>query len=179
MVSDKMLGKIQEQINHLAPTLQLFVEESIQPSVSDCENLQKQLTKLNECLAVYKYHKQEKEISPSFSIHAQVSKQNIPDLKTEEISSAIKDSISNTEVINEPAKILEPMSIAINDKFRFINELFKQNNGEYNIAIEQLNTLNNWSESEIYLNSLKSIYNWKDSSEVVILFYSLSKKRFV
>ena len=178
MVSDKMLVKIQSQINVLAPTLDLFVEDSIQPSVSDCESLQIQLTKLHEYLAVYKYHKLEKELSPSFKIHAQVSKQNINDIKSEISLSENKEFIPQDDLI-ENTKVFEPMSIGINDKFRLINELFKQNGGEYNIAIEQLNALNNWNESELYLNSLKTIYNWKDNSEGSILIYTLCKKRFL
>jgi hypothetical protein len=61
MAIDKILVKIQGQIHELAPTLELFVEDSIQPSVDDCRNLQQQLTKLQEFIAVYKYRKQKKK----------------------------------------------------------------------------------------------------------------------
>ena len=70
------------------------------------------------------------------------------------------------------------MAIGLNDKFRFINELFSQNPAEYNIAIEQLSGLNTWAEADIYMNSLKSLYAWRDSQETVKQFYSIVKKRF-
>ncbi|MBL7930637.1 MAG: hypothetical protein JNL60_01980, partial [Bacteroidia bacterium] len=54
MATDKVLLKIQNQIKDLAPTLELFVDENVQPSVMDCNTLQKQLTELQENLAVYK-----------------------------------------------------------------------------------------------------------------------------
>ena len=47
-----------------------------------------------------------------------------------------------------------------------------------NVAIEQLGNLNTWAEGEAYLNSLKTLYHWKENSEVVNYFYSLVKKRF-
>ncbi len=190
MSIEKVLHKIQSQINDLTPTLELFVDETIQPTVDNCEKLQKQLIEIQENLAVYKYNKINKEISPSFSIHAKVSEKESPKEKIEEIKKEIKVTIheERPEILQpkiEPKveeadelKNAQPMVIGINDKFRFINELFKQNNSEYNIAIEQLNALKNWSDSEIYLNSLKSLYEWKDNDEVANQFFSVAKKRF-
>jgi len=77
------------------------------------------------------------------------------------------------------AKELPKIAININDKFRFINELFAANVTEYNIAIEQINAVANLSELNNYLNGLKSIYEWKDDSEVVKNLYALAQKRFL
>jgi hypothetical protein len=182
MSLDKTLSKIQEQINELAPALELFVEESIQPSVKDCETLQAMLTKLQEKLAVYKYYKMEREISPSFSIHAKVSEIT---KKDKVVSPAANETTLMNEhtdevkpVTSTPANHL-PLSFGINDKFRFVNELFKQNMAEYNIVVEQLNSMNSWQDSETYLNSLKPIYSWKENSEVLNLFFAQVKKRFM
>ncbi len=194
MSLEKVLHKIQSQINDLTPTLELFVDETIQPTVDTCEKLQQQLVQLQENLSVYKYNKINKEISPSFSIHAKVSEKELPKEKVEEIKNDIKVTINEekpeivqpkiepkaevkTEEVNE-TKIILPMLIGINDKFRFINELFKQNNSEYSIAVEQVNALKSWRDTEIYLNSLKTLYEWKDNNEVANLFFSIAKKRF-
>jgi hypothetical protein len=188
MLLDKVLGKIQGQIHELAPILELFVEDSIQPSVNDCDKLQAQLIKLQENLAVYKYNKQERELSPSFNLHSKVSEQNAVIEKKEEIKAiVIEETKSNveekTDEIKEektvPQKVSMPLLIGINDKFRITNELFNQNSGEYNVAIEQLSGLLTWAEAELYLNSLKTLYNWKENSEVVGYFFSLVKKRLV
>lgn len=209
MTTDKVLSKIQLAINDLAPTLELFVDENIQPSAEDCEKLQEQLCHLQENLAVYKYNKQNKELSPSFNIHAKLSEKEAQVEKlaevVEEIKLAVKieegEKIEIKEVIPEPVKkeiVSEPLNIEVipeplkkesgapktllviglNDKFRFMNELFSQNSLEYNIALEQLNNLVNWNETEIYLNSLKHVYDWKDTNEAVKHFYSLAKQRF-
>lgn len=198
MSPDKILHKIQLQIDALAPTLELFVEHTIQPTVSSCEELQKQLSELQETITVYKYLKQNKELSPSFNIHARVSEKEIvaevvsePKVEIQETPnvSEIKASISeplpplSPELLPEPEKAEAEaprkfIQVALNDKFRFINELFSQNPSEYGIAIEQLNNSKTWSESEVYLNSLKTLYNWKENSDLVKLLYNTVKKRF-
>lgn len=84
------------------------------------------------------------------------------------------------ETIVKPSvhKELPKLTISINDKFRFINDLFAANAGEYAIAIEQLNTVNTREEASTYLKGLKTIYNWDEESEMVKKLYSLTEKRF-
>lgn len=191
MSLEKILHKIQSQINDLAPTLELFIDETIQPSVESCETLQDQLIKLQENIAVYKYKKINNEISPSFNIHAKVSEtpvviEKIPELQTEKTPEPIQEKVQEkieiadikTEVVETENKIFSPISIGINDKFRFINELFKQNGSEYGIALEQLNSLKSWNDTEVYLNSLKNLYNWNETNDVVKYFFSIAKKRY-
>ena len=184
MSIEKVLHKIQSQINDLAPTLELFIDETIQPSVDSCEKLQQQLTLIQENLAVYKYNKVNKEISPSFSIHSKVSEKELPKEQIKELVKEIKTVIIEEKLEQPKFEALEeknniqPFVIGVNDKFRFINELFKQNNSEYNIAIEQLNALKTWQDTEIYLNSLRTLYEWKNNNEVAAYFFSVSKKRF-
>ncbi len=83
------------------------------------------------------------------------------------------------QVIETPvAKELPKIAISINDKFRFINELFAANAVEYNIAIEQINAVSSLAELNNYLNGLKQIYTWKEDNEVVKNLYALAQKRF-
>ncbi|PBQ32609.1 hypothetical protein CNR22_12790 [Sphingobacteriaceae bacterium] len=246
MSTDKILQRIQIQIDELTPTLELFVDDTIQPSVADCEQFQKILTGIQENVAIYKYNKLNKEISPSFNIHAKLSaatgeKEVAKAIETENKTPAttedlqqIKETVKfeaeekkeaklqTPESLNkeenekskiEPPKIdpdnyrgikmetqktesgqitfpktettsfdaskpKPPLAIGLNDKFRFMNDLFGQNSSEYNIALEQINSVNNWNEAEIYLNSLKNVYEWDPKEEVVKYFYSLVKKRF-
>lgn len=105
----------------------------------------------------------------------------VEEIKTPVIEKAKEPMIERVQpqVIETPvAKDLPKMAININDKFRFINELFAANSTEYNIAIEQINAVANLSELNNYLNGLKSIYAWKDDNEVVKNLYALAQKRF-
>jgi hypothetical protein len=190
MSLEKVLQKIQSEIKDLRPTLELFFEDTIQPSVNDCENLQKQLTQLQESLAIYKYQKQNKELSPSFTLHAKLSEVEITEeknmtpaaesKKTREENKTAEESEKTAEYQEKPAGNKAPSRITVNlnDKFRFINELFAQNTSEYNIAMEQFNNLRNWNDAEIYLNSLRSLYSWEEDKDIVKYFYTLIKKRF-
>lgn len=192
----KILHKIQSQINELAPVLEIFIDETIQPSVKDCENLQCQLSLLQEQVAVYKHNQANQELSPSFAIHSKVSKTEMHGIKyenTQGLNSNLKEDkmisespvFKNTEIIVESTiqqvsseNIVKPINISLNDKFRFINDLFVKKPEEYNLVIEQLNNLKTYNDCEIYLSSLKKLYGWNDDNEVVNLLYALVKKRF-
>ena len=76
-------------------------------------------------------------------------------------------------------KTYPKLAINLNDKFRFINELFAGNTNEYNIAIEQLNNVDSMDEASAYIKGLKSIYNWDDNHEMVKNMNGLIQKRFV
>jgi len=188
MSLEKVLQKIHGEIKDLAPSLELFLDETIQPSVDDCEKLQKQLTELQENVSIYKYNKLNKEISPSFNIHAKVSqKENeVKPVRAAEEKEKTRNTENSEDAHLSDEHTPQPSSrkrypnlaINLNDKFRFINELFAQNNSEYHIALEQINNLKNWSDTEIYLNSLKNLYEWRDNAEVVKYFYRVVKKRF-
>lgn len=197
MAIEKILANIQTEINDLMPTLELFVQHKIHPSVNDCDSLKIQLASLQEQLAVYKHLKQNKELSPSFNIHAKVSEMQSEKIVTEE-KRIVPEQTTRTQLPEEkieskqqeivvpptPINVVENKSnhkkivLGINDKFRIINELFKQNQTEFNIAVEQLNTLPNWEEAEVYLGELKHVYFWNEKNETVKLFYNLASKRF-
>jgi len=93
----------------------------------------------------------------------------------------VAPAVSQPEVVIKPTehKTLPKLSISINDKFRFINDLFAGNANEYNIAIEQLNTVDTPDEAGAYLKGLKSIYNWDEENEQVKRLFSLTEKRFL
>jgi hypothetical protein len=184
MPLEKMLQRIQAQIADLGNLSEPFLEENIQPSVGECDKLSAHLHQLLECLAVYKHHKHDNELEPSFNIHAKISEKQ-PAITQESASpvtpvhkSPVVEQAKVPETETQPQKTRPPLTIGINDKFRFINELFSQNSSEYNIVLEQLANLNSWHETDIYLSSLKNVYGWKDSNEVVKYFYSVVKKRF-
>lgn len=71
------------------------------------------------------------------------------------------------------------LNIGVNDKFRFIKELFEGNAQEYSIAVNQLNNIINKQEAQLYIDSLKKIYRWQDDNECFISFIEITNKRFL
>ncbi len=76
-------------------------------------------------------------------------------------------------------KELPKMGISLNDKFRFINDLFASNATEYHIAVEQINAIDSLNDLTNYLNGLMTIYGWQENNDVVKQFFMLARKRFI
>jgi hypothetical protein len=198
MAIEKVLIKIQTQITDLVNNLEDFVQPNVQPSSQECEQLKFQLAHLQDLLAVYTHLKHDKELSPSFNIHSKVSN-TAPDVNlTEQPDSKIKEpgkqeevevkpiekEVESVEKTNEP-KALQTNSVSgikltlgINDKFRVINELFKQNANEYNIAMEQFNSISTHQDAETFMASLAELYGWNEKSDTVKFFYTLVRSKF-
>ena len=184
MSIEQTISKLQQLIHETLPNLELFVDGNVQPTAHECDNLQKQLTELQDKLSVYKHLKTHKELSPSFGIHSKVSEavdikneiKATEEIKKEPVIEKIKTNEPSLDIDKEgSAKKLE---IALNQKFQFINELFNQNNTEYSLAIDQLNNCASWADTESYLLGLRSVYNWKDQNETYKRLIELCKKRF-
>jgi len=77
----------------------------------------------------------------------------------------VKDDNSIASKVN-PTEIRDlKMAIGINDKFLFINELFKGDPSVYNQAIDNLNTVNGMQEATATIESYRNEYAWADNSE--------------
>ena len=112
MILDKTLARIQSQINELVPALEMFVDESVQPTVRECESMQHMLVKLQENLAVYTFHKKEKELSPNFNLHAKVSSQNKTEVieeKAPEPVVEVKEEVKDVSVESRSIHFLHGM----------------------------------------------------------------------
>ena len=68
--------------------------------------------------------------------------------------------------------------IGINEKFLFINELFKGNIKEYGDMLQNLDTAENEEEMNIVMQPLAEKYNWNEQSLAYITLSDLLKKKF-
>ena len=188
MPVEKSISKIRAQIDALRPYLDTFSDPAQRPGAEDCLALQRLLWELGDHLSVYKFARQNSEVSPNFSLHAHISEaaetiksEAVPEpAPAPETPAAAETKLKKVEP-EEPAppiRAMKPLQIGLNDKFRFINELFAHNDAEYHIAVEQLGGLQTWAETDLYLNSLRNLYGWQDNQEAVKYFYSLVRKRF-
>ena len=83
------------------------------------------------------------------------------------------------EVLKEsPVRDLRK-AVGINDKFLFINELFRGDENMYERCIKTINNFNIYPEAEYWITrELKVKLGWKDDSETAAHFYNLVKRRF-
>ncbi|UPK71149.1 hypothetical protein [Chitinophaga filiformis] len=77
-----------------------------------------------------------------------------------------------------PVKDLR-QAIGINDKFQFIQELFRGDVDTYERSVKTINELNSLQEAEYWIErELKIRQGWVDDNRTVRQFYNLVKKRF-
>ncbi len=69
-------------------------------------------------------------------------------------------------------------SIGLNDKFAFINDLFKGNLNEYTDAVEQLDQIQMQYEAQRVFGQLSVKYGWSKEDDTVARFLDLIEKRF-
>ena len=70
-------------------------------------------------------------------------------------------------------------AVGINDRFLFINELFRGDENMYERCIKTINSFNIYPEAEYWINrELKVKLGWNDDSETAAHFYRLVKRRF-
>ncbi len=70
-------------------------------------------------------------------------------------------------------------AIGINEKFNFINELFKGSLQDYNVAINELNNAQNWELAQELLSILSQKYNWAENLEASNKFGDLIIRKFL
>ncbi|MCF6406721.1 hypothetical protein L3C95_27735 [Chitinophaga filiformis] len=77
-----------------------------------------------------------------------------------------------------PVKDLR-QAIGINDKFQFIQELFRGDVDTYERSVKTINEMNSLQEAEYWIErELKIRQGWVDDNRAVRQFYNLVKKRF-
>ncbi|RYY54249.1 MAG: hypothetical protein EOO09_14985 [Chitinophagaceae bacterium] len=79
---------------------------------------------------------------------------------------------------DSPVKDLRK-AIGINDRFSFINELFRGDEAMYERSIKTINGFNIYPEAEYWITrELKTKLGWNPENEAVLHFDSLVKRRF-
>ena len=183
-------NQMMQQMAELKKFFGLF-EQQEHLTPNECEQFLEEATKLNRYLSVYAHLMKQNAVSSDIDVHLKIM-QAVE--KKEEIQQEIplaKNSPAKTEIIIDGEKdpkaeewksdaVLntKKIEIAINDKYRIINELFGGSQIEFNAATQQLNATQTWEETLLYLNSLKPVYNWKDTNDLVKIFYAIAQKRF-
>jgi hypothetical protein len=199
MQTEILQKQLQSSLQELKTAIEKF-EKHPSPSTQYAEQLHTALHVSNKLVSAYLVLKEHKDISPDLNLHIKLM--NVP---TPEEKNAIVEPIKEQIAVSESAPVNQEkitdkldydkaatqaseikvekefpkIAVNINDKFRFINELFASNATEYNIAIEQINTTQSLDELNNYLKGLASIYSWKEEEEVVKTLTSLAKKRFI
>lgn len=106
------------------------------------------------------------------------------DVMVEEAPASINDRLKEekvelgTTLVDTPVKDLK-RAISINDRMRFINELFRGDETMYERSIKTINSFHIYAEAEFWIQrELKVKLGWDTSLELVKNFDQLVKRRF-
>jgi hypothetical protein len=202
MPTDILLKQLNSSLAELKASIEKF-EKHTSPSTQYAEELYNSINASNKMVSAYLVLKEKKDVSPDLDLHIKLMAVPTPQEKAvivdvEPIIETKPIEVKETPQVEPVIEIkpIEPITPAasvqevsvkkeypklivnINDKFRFINELFKTNSNEYHIAIEQLNAVNSLDEANAYLKGLKEIYGWDEENEMVKKIIGLTHKRF-
>ncbi len=118
----------------------------------------------------------------------------IPTLSQQTISREVNDSGLQSESLNDKLKTVKTelserlkeapvkdlrKAVGINDRFLFINELFRGDESTYERSIKTINSFNIYAEAEYWINrELKVKLGWSNDSATVQQFDHLVRRRF-
>lgn len=158
VVAEEIKKEIKEEEPVVIPVVNAKAKNESQPEFH--------FDPMNE-IPTFSQHRIGKEINEA--IEQQLSLNDRLKENRTEVMHAIKDT---------PIRDLRK-GIGINDRFVFINELFRGDEPMYERSIKTINSFNIYPEAEYWMNrELKIKLGWDDTREIVTHFYQLVKRRF-
>jgi len=100
--------------------------------------------------------------------------------QTEILNEKLKEERTEVVTALQEAPIRDlKKAIGLNDRFLFVNELFRGDENMYERSLKTINGFNIYPEAEYWIQrELKVKLSWPDNSETVKLFDQLVKRRF-
>jgi len=117
---------------------------------------------------------------PTFSQHTLHKEVNESVSQQESLNDRLKENKTELMQVLKDSPIRDlRKAIGINDRFVFINELFRGDEVMYERSIKTINSFNIFPEAEYWMTrELQIKLGWDDSKELVQHFYQLVKRRF-
>lgn len=135
---------------------------------------------VEEPVVTDKKSKTKKSTVDLFSAHSTVADKFKDEKKSinDKLFGAHTDKSIAAKLQKNPIKDLKA-AIGINEKFKFINELFEGNLQKYNDGITKLNAFKNSDEATGFLSSLKSEFLWDENTEAFQELNDLILRRYL
>jgi hypothetical protein len=168
---------VEEKIVEVLQVNKDDIEAELEEIKKNAENLQK-ISVQNKPQIVF-----EEEL-PIANDKIEEIKKEVNDAVAASSSTSINDRLKQSKIdlgdtlTEAPLRDLKK-AIGINDRFLFINELFRGDEAMYERSIKTINSFSILPEAEYWIQrELKIKIGWKDKSEVVLQFDQLIKRRF-
>ena len=111
--------------------------------------------------------------APTLADRFQTEKKSVNDhLTTEADDNSLGNRMQKSQITDLKS------AIGINDKFLFINELFKGDLAGYNRAVEALNSCQTKQEAVEKINEMRNQFNWPEQSSSFLRLNDFIKRRY-
>ena len=126
----------------------------------------------------------EEEEIPTLALQTAPVKDIAPPTVASEDNNTLNDILKGNKVelgekLNDEAIKDLKKAIGINDRFLFINDLFRGDEAMYERSIKTINSFDTWPEAEYWIRrELKTKLGWVDDDKTVQEFDHLIKRRF-
>jgi len=111
--------------------------------------------------------------APTLADRFQTEKKSVNDqLTTEADDNSLGNRMQKSQITDLKS------AIGINDKFLFINELFKGDLACYNRAVEELNSCQTKQEAVEKINQMRNQFNWPEQSSSFLRLNDFIKRRY-
>jgi len=161
---------------------EIIVEPIIETPISEPTSLVEEVPLLQVESTVFEEKIEENALTQSPIPDIFSSLQTIADrYKTPDSTLNEAMAISNSSSVNTAVKQVRDLklSIGINEKFLFINELFKGNMKEYTDTIVMLSDAETLESAHQILDPFKGRYEWREDSAAYITLVDFLQRRFV
>lgn len=112
------------------------------------------------------------DLKSNFDLFSENSTTTVSDKFTDIDKQSLADKMQGSQITDLR------QSIGINEKFLFINELFKGNMGRYNKVIDELNELKTLIGAQTFLLEIKVQNQWGDELEAYLKLKELVERKF-
>ena len=147
----------------------LFDEETASPEIEEPPQTGKKFRYNIEEIPTFAYQQKEAQELNDAMAHETESLNDRLKMEKTELGNILKEA---------PIRDLRK-AIGINDRFVFINELFRGDENMYERSIKTINTFSALPEAEFWIQrELKTKIGWNDSSDIVRHFDQLVRRRF-
>jgi len=192
--SSDEVQKAEEKIEEPAPVEEEKIIEVLQVDEAEIEAELAELRKNAEMMNKISAHNKPHIVPEHDDDDVPTLPQQKPAVEQNTLKSEVQEATTTPTSINEKLKQSKidlgdaynevPIrdlrkAIGVNDRFLFINELFRGDESMYERSIKTINSFSILPEAEYWIQrELKVKNGWNDSDELVKQFYQLVKRRF-
>jgi len=181
LVPDEPMAKEEEKIIEVLQVNEAEVLAELEELKKNAENIQKISTQNKPALI---FDEEEEDVPTLSHQRAAKTEPKKEEHKPATASTTVNEKLKQSRIDLGDALVEQPIrdlrkAIAVNDRFRYINELFRGDEAVYERSIKTINGFSILAEAEYWIQrELKVKHGWKDSDELVKQFYQLVRRRF-